>query len=100
MIERLADITWSCYQGDFEPLKRLILAQGGDWKEAGDGTFIARTAMMTVGFCQSDPISTHVQVCFALFGQFWPQVPEAALAMKLVNKRWKAATKAAKEAMA
>lgn len=96
--ERLAEITWECHAGNYESLKRIILAQNGSWDAHDDGTQIAHTPMMTVGFCQSDPITTHVQVCFALFGQFWPLVPEAAAAQRLVNKRWREQTKAKKNA--
>lgn len=95
--QRLANISWSAYEGDYEPVQRIVAAQGGAWESRADGTQIARTQQMVVGFAQTDPMTMHVQVCFTLFGQYWPMIPDAAAAQKLINKRWKEATKAAQE---
>jgi len=95
--ERLAELTWQVVRDDFTELARLVTVCGGVWDEQEDGTRIARTGFgVTVGFGPGlDPVSAFVQVAMAIVGPYWVWVPDAGEAMRLVNKRWSAETKAA-----
>jgi len=95
--ERLAELTFQVVAGEFATLERLVTVSGGTWEEQEDGTLIARTGFgVTVGFTRGlDPVSAFVQTAFAVLGPYWVWVPDANEAMRLVNKRWSAETKAA-----
>lgn len=88
--ERLAEITWECYSGRFDSLRRLVEAAGGQTRQEHGWLWVRATHGMTLGVPQGgDPITVLVQVCFALLGPMWAQVPEVQHAMQLVNRQWR-----------
>ena len=88
--DRLVQIVWECCDGNFETLRTLVEASGGTVQEESDHVVVRNTYGMTVGLARdSDPITTLVQICFALFGQWWHLLPSVARANEIVNKQWK-----------
>lgn len=95
--KRLCEIAWACFDKDYAPLKNIILAQGGTWDDNGpDQVCHSKYGVSTVGFPAGDPVTTFVQVCFALYGQMWPEMPFCGEAQQQLNKQWKRRSEAAK----
>lgn len=88
--ERLAELTWQCYEGRFEDLRRLVEAAGGETRLERGWLWVRAAHGMTLGVPQGgDPVTVFVQVAFALLGPMWALIPEAQKAMQLVNRQWR-----------
>lgn len=102
IVERITELTWRCYDGDFSETSRLIELMGGETRRE-NGWLWFHSPFGVVGAIPSkevgkDPITTFVQLGFALCGQFWVHIPDFRKAQALVNRQWKRRTKKKKEA--
>lgn len=100
--ERIAELVWKCYDGDFSEASRLIEAMGGEIRRE-EGLLWFRSVDGLVGAIPSrevggDPITTFVQLGFALIGPFWFSLPHFRKAQALVNRQWEQRTKGEKGA--
>jgi hypothetical protein len=102
LAERLADYAWAICTNDrnvLQVFRKVIEAGGGSWEENEDQVTLTGPSGIRGGFTpgREDPVTACVMVNFMLFGQLWAQVPPAAKALEVINKRWAAHVKAEKE---
>jgi len=102
LAERLADYAWAIAANDrstLEVFRKVVEAGGGSWEDDGYQITLTGPSGIRGGFTpgHEDPVTACVMVNFMLFGQFWAQVPPAAKALEVINKRWAAHVKAQKE---
>jgi hypothetical protein len=102
LAERLADYAWAIAANDkstLEAFRKVVEAGGGSWEDDGYQITLTGPSGIRGGFTpgHEDPVTACVMVNFMLFGQFWAQVPPAAKALEVINKRWAAYVKAQKE---
>jgi hypothetical protein len=103
LVDRLVVLTEQVMEGDHAALRRIVEAAGGTWITDTDGSNPRCSCVhgMMVGIpVGCDPVGTYVQVCFAVFGQCWPAIPECFDGMRALNERWSARTKQARRAKA
>jgi hypothetical protein len=102
LAERLADYAWAIAANDRSTLgvfRKVIEAGGGSWEDDGYQVTLTGPSGIRGGFTpgHEDPVTACVMVNFMLFGQLWAQVPPAAKALEVINKRWADHVKSQKE---
>jgi hypothetical protein len=95
LAERLADYAWAIATNDRDTLqafRKVIEAGGGSWEEDEHQVTLTGPSGFRGAFLpgQEDPVTACELVNVMLFGEFWPQVPQAAKALDMINRRWAA----------
>jgi hypothetical protein len=96
--QRLVDIAWGVYQGDWsslDSLKKQVLSSGREWIEKKDETGrvveVAYDAPsgMRIGLTRgNDPLTILYQILFSFFGAYWVFSSHAKEAVELLHLRW------------
>jgi len=88
--ERIAEHAMYVSEGNIEQTVDWLRSVGREVEVNGDDISIHGVNDTRIGLTNnSDPITSVIQILFALYGMYWPSIEGCVMAIYLVNKKWK-----------